>query len=216
MIKIKLLVGLGAMVAVTALSAAPAGAWFKSLNGTSQGAVQATRTALVAGGAKVQCESAEGEWHLQTSGNWWEQQENGKQLKTTEGPHLRIKIAHWNNCEAEVAFVKVKGVVVSACEFQLEQAVKGVSKSTATVTTECVIKVPLKPECVISIPPGTHSGGNELLNEIKAANVGKTVAGTASVTGIHGKATCLKPEEFVKGEFTSGEGGIIAHELELV
>ncbi len=219
MIKIKLLVGVAALLAVTALSAAPAGAWFKSLNGTSQGKVQSSKTELNAGGAKVSCESAEGEWHLQSAGVWWEHEKEGKQVKTLEGPHLYIKITKWNKCKATVALESV-AATVEPCEFQLKQPEKGVNKGTATLVSACVIKAALKPTaCVITVAAGDHSGTNELLKEISGENSESLteVLGTAEVAeGIHGKASCLKPEEFVKGSFKSEKGGLIAHALQLV
>jgi hypothetical protein len=218
MIKIKLLAGLVAGLAIMAMSAAPAGAWFKSLNGTPQGQAKIIGTTeLIAGGAKVSCESASGEWHIQTKGQWWEHNQNGKQEPTTEGPHLYIKISKWNTCKATVALEKVKSVTVSACEFQLEQPNKGETKATGTVVSTCTIKVPLTKECVITIPPGSKKQTepiNELLGKTEAENSGKNLLGTAEVGGIHGTGTCLEGE-FVKGEFKSLPKELVGEELNL-
>lgn len=223
MTKIKLLlVGLVASLAVMALSATPAGAWFRSLNQKYQGPVEFSKTELAVGAAKTTCEKAEGEWHLQTKGQWWEHKEKGnpetdKQVKTLFGPHLYIKINKWNNCESNVTGIVVKGVTVSECVFQVEQAQKGATTGTGTVVSNCVITVPAKPECIITVTPGNHEGTNELLSEIKeATNSGKNITATIAIGGgIHGKASCLKPEEFTNGKFTSLAGGVTAGELEL-
>jgi hypothetical protein len=216
MIKIKLLVvGLVVTLAVTAMSAAPAGAWFKSRNqAKTTGLAHAGTTAFEAGGAKVSCESAAGEWSIQTKGQFKEHKQGEKQAKTTFGPHLYLKVLQWNGCKAEVALIKV-AAKVSACEFQLEQPQKGVNTGTASVVSTCVITAPAPVSCTITVPPGNEQTGvNAFLKAIKGENSGQSVLATAEVEGIHGKSTC-EAEEFTKAKFKSAAGGLVAEGLEL-
>ncbi len=213
--KMRLALGLvAAVVGIMAMSAAPAGAWFRSLNqAKTQGQVKLGVTTLATGGATVTCQNAFGEWKIQTEGNWWEHEVNGKQLKTIEGPHLYLQIKQWNNCKAEVSLLKTEAKVL-ACEFQLEQPNKLETKSTATVVSECVISIPAA-KCQIGVPPGTHTGGNEGLKEVKGETnkQAQSVLATAAVTGIHGEGC---GEKFENAKFTSAEGSLRAIGLELV
>lgn len=225
MIRIKLLlVGLAAAVALTAVSAAPAGAIFKSRNGTSQGQakIAGVTTLTVGAAAKVSCGGADGEWHLQTKGKFQEHEQGEKQVATTEGPHLYIKITKWNQCSAEVSGVKItKGVEVSACEFQLEQVQKGSpTTGTASVIRPCVITITGTVSCTITVFAGKENQNPELavnafLKEIKAVNGQNSILGTANVEGIKGEASCLTGG-FSTGTFKSGEGTLIGTSLELV
>ncbi len=218
MLKFKLLAGVAASLAILALSAAPAGAWFASLNGKSQGPAKivSTTTLTVGANAKVSCETAEGEWHLQTKGQFKLHEKGGNQEPTTKGPHLYIKISKWNKCKATVLGVSVSGVTVSPCEFQLEQPTKGVNKSTATVITACVITVPLKPTpCTITVFAANESTGlNDFLEKVVGENSGKNVVAEAKVEGIHGEASCLSGG-FTTGKFESLAEGLVAEELNL-
>jgi hypothetical protein len=222
MFKIKLLTALIGVVAMVAMSAAPADALFKSRNGTSQGQAKiispTTLTVGGAAGAKVTCQSADGEWHLQSKGQFKEHEVGNKQVATTEGPHLYIKISKWNNCTAEVSMIKVTtGVEVTPCAFQLEEEQKLAGKGTASVITACVVKV-LKPECIIEVFAGVESQTepvNAFLKEVSAENGQNSILGTAAVTGIKGTAKCLEGG-FKTGEFKSAKGGLVGGSLELV
>lgn len=223
MFKVKLLAGLAVGIAVMAMSAAPAGAWYRSLNqNKTQGPVTFGKTFFASGAAKVSCESAKGEWHIQTKGQWWEHEQNGKQLKTTNGPHLYIKIYQWNTCKAEVLAMKVPAKVTE-CIFQLVQEQKGnPATSTVDIASECVITIPVSEKivCLIKVTPGNHSGENEGLKEVKGENSTGTqsVNSTANVEGIHDKGTegkeC-KVENATNAIFKSEEGALKAEGLEL-
>ncbi len=220
MFKVKLLAGLAVGIAVMAMSAAPAGAWFRSLNqNKTQGPVTFGVTTFVSGAAKVSCESAKGEWHIQTKGNWWEHEQNGKQLKTTNGPHLYIKVYQWNKCTAEVLAMKVPAKVTE-CIFQLVQEQKLSQTSTADIASECVITIPVSGEtvCEIKVTPGNHAGENEGLKKIEGKNEGQNVVSTANVEGIHDKGEegkKCKVENATNALFTSAAGGLKAEGLEL-
>jgi hypothetical protein len=219
MVKIRPLAVLTAVLALMAMSAAPAGAWFKSRNqAKTTGLITLGKTSLEAGGAKATCETAAGEWSIQTKGPMQEHQVvnlqnpvNSKQVKTTFGPHLYIKISQWNNCKAEATLMKVPATVES-CSFQLIQNEKGSLTAEASTLGECVVKSSL---CTINVAAGNEQTGvNVFLKEIKGVNEGQKVASTAAVVGIRGKASC-SAEEFTNGKFTSEEKGLKAEGLEL-
>ncbi len=222
LMKVKLLIGLTAMVAFVAVSATPGGAWWKTRNqAKTTGLVTLGATTLETGAAKAECASAAGEWSIQTKGPQQEHQvvdqknpENSKQVKTTFGPHLNIKIYQWNNCKAEVLMMKVPATV-PACSFQLVQEQKGTGKEEkgpADVVWPCKIETSL---CTISIPTGNEqTGANSALNAVKGKNEGQSVWGTAEVVGVHSTATCTK-EELTNGKFKSVENGLKAEGLEL-
>jgi hypothetical protein len=218
MTKIKLLAGLVVGLALMAMSATPAGAVFRSLNGTSQGPGESSATSLTVGAAKVSCEKAEGEWHIQSKGKFEEHEQNGKQIAQAKGPHLYIKVSKWNNCKASISGIGV-GAKVGACEFQIEQEQEGVLKGTATVIHECQIQTAEEKgvkACTIHVFAGKESQKepiNAFLPGISFENSGTSLLTTSLVENIHGKASCLTPEEFVGGKFESAKGGIIGKEL---
>jgi len=220
MIKIKLLAGLAVGIAVLAMSAAPAGAWFRSHNqNKTQGPITFGAITFSAAATNLSCESAHGEWHIQTKGNWWEHEQNGKQLKTTFGPHLYIKISQWNNCKAEVLAMKV-AAKISECIFQHEQEAKGGTTATTTFVSACVITIPIsaKVVCEITVTPGNHEGVNELLKGLKMENSGQNVLGTLELEGVHGEGEHgkeCKLESFSNGKVKSSAGGQVAEGLEL-
>jgi hypothetical protein len=216
MIKIRLLAGLVATVAILVMSAAPAGAWFRSLNqAKTQGQVKLQVTTLTAGAATVSCQSANGEWSIQTKGNWWEHEQKNpnpelsKQVKTTFGPHLNIKITQWNNCKAIVMGIKTEAKV-AACEFQLQQQ-KGEFNLLAEIVAPCQISIPIA-KCSITVFEGNHEGINEGLSVVKSENVGQSVLATASVGEIHGEGC---GEKFAAAKFESLPGGLRAEGLEV-
>lgn len=225
MIKLKLLVGLAFGVAILAMSAAPAGAWFRSLNQQkNQGPITFGVITLSTGSATVSCQSASGEWHIQTKGPWWEHEvknqnpELSKQVKTIQGPHLYIKIHQWNNCKAEVLAMKIPATI-SQCIFQHEQELKGATTATTTFVSACAIKIPIgKMACEIVVTPGNHAGVNELLKGLKLENSGQNVLGTIEMEGVHGEGESGK--ECKLGNFTNGKvksevGGQVAGGLEV-
>lgn len=220
MFKVKLLAGLAVGIAVMAMSAAPAGALYRTRNqNKTQGLVTFGTTSFASGSAKVSCETAHGEWQIQTKGQWWEHEQNGKQLKTTNGPHLYIKIYQWNNCTAEVLSMKVPAKV-SECIFQLKEEQKLGFVSTADVASECIITIPVSAEivCLIKVTPGNHSGENEELKSIKGENSGQNVNSTAEVEGIHDKGEegkKCKVENATNAKFTSAAGALKAEGLEI-
>jgi len=197
-----------------AMSAAPAGAWFRSLNQQkTETQVKLTNTTFTGGGATVTCQSAFGEGKIQTEGNWWEQNENGKQLKTTNGPHLRVQIKQWNNCKAKTSLGS-NTATVTPCEFQLKQPNKGELTATADVTSVCIIQTGAL-KCTITVPTGTHSGGNEGLKTVTGENGASSILATANVAGIFGEESGSCTEKFSNGTFVSESGGLRALGFEL-
>jgi hypothetical protein len=226
MTRLKVLMGLTLGVALIAVSAAPAGAWFKSRNqAKTQGLVSITgTTTLETGAAVVSCATASGEWKIQTKGEWQEHEvkkpnpEESKQVKTTFGPHLNIKIYQWNTCKSKVTGVEAKATKVSECSFQLEQPQKGVNTATATVIAPCVITATVGTSiCEITVTPGNKEGVNEGLEKVTGVNSGQNLLATAAVELIHGKTsgTGCSGEEFKAGKFKSPTEGLVGEGLEL-
>jgi hypothetical protein len=220
MIKINLLAWLIAGLAVMAMSAVPAGAWFKSLNDTSHGVGEVGRTNFAVGGAKVGCEKAEGEWKIQTKGQWWERGLSGKQEAALEGPHLYLKVSKWNGCSASIVGVKVP-FKIEACEVQIAQEREALS-GTATVIRECIIQTAEEkgaPACTIRVFAGSRKQTepiNELLTGITLENSGKESRATASIEHLHGRGSCLLPEEFTGAKFETEKGGVVGDDLNII
>jgi hypothetical protein len=221
MTKLKLIVGLAAILVAMAISAAPASAWFKSLNKGTQGQVKITGITVKVGGSegyRVICEAKKGEWRLQSKGKFEERQKKGNQEKTTEGPHLYLQIKEWTNCTGTLGLhTELEGIVAKACEFQLEQPEKTVSKGTITIVTECVYKI-AKPECEIKIFAAKEPEKvNYLLKEIVLKGSGKNIIAQAFSSSLQGEIKCAGGQ-FKGGQLEpqNGTEAIILEELELV
>jgi hypothetical protein len=171
--RLKTLSLLAGFIAVLAVSATPASAWWKSTLGQTQGPVHFVAPGkFVDKGATFECPLNElkAQWYLQTKGQIKEHQKNGKQEPTTEGPHLNIQIK-WGNkafdCKTKAAGVENVAMNITACELQLVQQ-KGSLTATAGVVTPCLITVGegASPLCALQIPAGmeTQSGSNEGIN----------------------------------------------------
>ncbi|HEY7829486.1 MAG TPA: hypothetical protein VIC06_02850 [Solirubrobacteraceae bacterium] len=202
MFRLKILGLLAGTVAVLAVSAAPASAWFKAVEKQAKGKVVVTSSGEFVGGegtakSVVKCPASEiqGEWSIQTKGQIKQHlKQNGKnpQLLAEEGPHQHIQLKWGTNCVAEIGSTKFKAgeVKLTQCEFQLIQPQKGTGPVTVTagIVVECRVKVPT---CEIIVPAGMEKqegsgeGVNVGLNEVKIEKNGTTaIKGAGSVTGI--------------------------------
>jgi hypothetical protein len=202
MFRLKILGLLAGTVAVLAVSAAPASAWFKAVEKQAKGKVVVTSSGEFVGGegtakSVVKCPASEiqGEWSIQTKGQIKQHlKQNGKnpQLLAEEGPHQHIQLKWGTNCIAEIGTTKFKAGEIkwSQCEFQLIQPQKGTGPTTvkAGIVTECRMKMPT---CEIIIPAGMEKeagsgeGINVGLNEVKIEKNGTTaIKGGGSITGI--------------------------------
>jgi hypothetical protein len=218
--KFKLLACCIAALALTATATAPVGAWFRSHNqAKTTGLVKYGKTTFDApNGFTVKCESAAGEWSIQTKGQFKDHQqvnvknsENSKQVKTTYGPHLYVKITQWNHCED--ATLVVLAAWVEPCTIQEEQPQKAGSLIKYSVVTPCVTIVTGDP-CGFEIFAGNESTEvNAFLKQVKGENSDQDVLGTANVEGLQGDGGCTGP--FTAGKFRSEEGSLNYEGLEL-
>jgi hypothetical protein len=196
MSRLKLLSVLAGFVAVLAVSATPASAWWES-NGTGttgKAVVTESGTFIDKAGsvtAEVKCPPNEivGTWSIQTKGEIKIHNKEGKQEETKFGPHLHLNITSWGpNCVATIGGTKFKAgeVKVTPCELQLVQQ-KGSFTATAGVVTACRIEVSI---CTIIIPAGMEKqqGSNEGINvglkEVTLSNSGSNQIDKVNVTGI--------------------------------
>lgn len=218
MSKFKLLACFIAALALMA-TAAPAGSWFRSRNqAKTTGLVKYGKTTFEApNGFKVRCENAAGEWSIQTKGQFKDHQqvsknpENSKQVKTTYGPHLYVKIMQWNHCQDIPAFEWQAWV--EPCTIQEEQPQKAGSLIKYSLITPCVTIVTGDP-CGTEIFAGNESREvNAYLKQVKGENSGQDVLGTANVEGLQGDGLCTGP--FTTGKFRSEEGSLNYEGLEL-
>jgi hypothetical protein len=196
-------------VAVTAMSVAPASATFKSLINT-KGQAKLQRMTFESGGLTITCQSASGEWHLQSKGKFEEHEKEGKQVALTNGPHLYITVSKWNNCEGEALNIKV-AAAIEACEFQVVQPQKGATKGTVSLIGACVIKMSAPFTCTITLLAGKEvTGTNAFLKEFKLETNKQDGALLMSpnVEGISGTATCLEEEKFTNGKLSGAAGSI--------
>src|ERR1700674_4743777 len=124
MTKIKLLTVLVTALVLLAMPAAPAGAWFKSRNqAKTTGSVKLGKIIIETPTLKVECTSAGGEWSTQTKGQFKDHEKSGKQVKTTFGPNLYVKLQKWNNCEGTLSGFR-EPATVENCTFQFQQEQK--------------------------------------------------------------------------------------------
>jgi hypothetical protein len=191
--QLKALGVLTGLVAVLAISATPASAWFKATTSTGTATVLASGEFKYAGQGTIKCPAKEivATWAIQTAGQIKEHQINGKQELTTFGPHLHIVVTKWGpNCIAEIGTTKigVGGVIVKPCEFQLVQE-KTSLVATGGVVTPCLVKIGTgSPLCEIQVPAGMETsaesgkGINVGLSKIALENKGTNLLGKINAT----------------------------------
>ncbi len=178
MFRLKTLSVLAGMIAVLAVSAAPASAWWEATGKQLKGPVKVvTAGTFVDGGTEVTCPANETQatWSIQTKGQIkdHENQLTGKQVQTKFGPHLNIKIYNWGAaCKAKIGTVGEFAAEVKPCELQLVQQKESLTATGGVVTT-CVVKAG---PCVIQVPagmeiePGSNKGINVGLPETELKN----------------------------------------------
>ncbi|HEY7831712.1 MAG TPA: hypothetical protein VIC06_14210 [Solirubrobacteraceae bacterium] len=161
--RLKTLSVLTGLLAVLAISATPASAWFKSTTSTGTAKIIVSGEFNYAGQGKIKCPASEikASWAIQTAGQIKEHQVNGKQELATVGPHLNLVVANWGpNCVAEIGTTKIAAgeISVKACELQLVQE-KGSFVATGGVVTPCLVKIGkgVKPLCEIQVPAGMET-----------------------------------------------------------
>ncbi len=191
MFKIKLLVGLSALVTALVIFAAPAVAEFQSNTGQVRGPIKTfpeeTVFKAATGGPSIACKGTSGE----PKGEWWIQvkafTQQGKyffQAPTTKGPHEQLKIEKWGTCTGPTGL----GVTVK-CNLQVES--NGTSPVgtgsvypviTQTEVTGCVAFVGVeKSHCIINV----GQDGNKELQKVGLENI-------------------MTNEVGIKGEITTG------------
>jgi hypothetical protein len=161
--RLKTLSVLVGLLAVLAISATPASAWFKATTSTGTATVLTSGEFKYAKQGTIKCPAKEilAKWAIQTAGQIKEHQVNGKQELTTFGPHLNLDVTSWGpNCVAEIGGTKIAAgeIVVSECELQVVQA-KGSFVATGGVVKGCLVKIGkgVKPLCVIQVPAGMET-----------------------------------------------------------
>jgi len=184
MSRLKMLSVLSGMIAVLALSAAPAYALWESTNGSTRGTVHVLTPGefTYETGASVKCPNAaeiKAQWILEGAGQIKEQQK-----ATTKGPHLQLQVKSWGKCEATVKGTTV-AATVGECDFRLVQQA-GVFTATGGVSTmPCVIKTSI---CLIQVPVGMEksqnsgTGINVGLKTVELSNVGSNQLDKAKIT----------------------------------
>jgi len=194
MIKAKLLAVFSAIVAVLALSAAPAFAEFQSNSNSTAGGAKTGALVIEGGGATLECTSSEGEWKIQSQGKLFEHETQGqKQVKQLKGPQQYITFNKFNGCLAKTAEMKELKPRVGACTLHLEQGV-GSSKALGAIVNVCEIETKvLFFTCKISTPAANEQTGVNLsLKENKLENSGNNLEVVATDEGITSepKGTC--------------------------
>lgn len=188
MIKVKLLAVFAAMVAVLAVSAAPAFAEFESNNGKATGAGKSGPVVLEGGGATLECSSAEGTGTILKQG-----------VESTKGTVLALNTKTWSGCKAKSSSFKELTPKVKECTLKLTQAA-GQSQAKGSVGTECTIATTvLFLTCTIHVsvekagPPAVNFGleANHLENSgsnliIKAEDTGITTTTSGTCPGVKG------------------------------
>lgn len=176
MFRFKTLSVLAGLVAVLAISATPASAWWKSTQ--TQGTVKVIEPgAFTDGTAIITCpkEEVKVQWSIQAAA-----QIKAAQTRVTEGPHLSMQVK-WGNKEYD-CLTKIAGseteTNVTACELQLAQA-KTSLIATGGVVTPCTIKIGKGSAlCELLVPTGmeksanSNEGINVGLTETTLSNVG--------------------------------------------
>jgi len=197
MFRLKTLSLVAGLIAVLAVSVAPASAWWRANSSAEKEqsgegkAIVLKSGEFVDEGAKFTCPAAgiTVHWSIQTKGEIKIHNKEEKQLKTKEGPHLNFLVNWGTGCTAEIGGLKFKAgeVTVSECELQLVQQ-KGSTVATLGVVTQCQITIDSL--CILHIPAGmekqqgSNAGQNVGLNEVKLANSGNNQLDEVNVKGI--------------------------------
>jgi hypothetical protein len=213
MIKAKLVAVFSAMVAVLALSAAPALAEFQSNSNSTAGQAKTGRLVIEGGGATLECQGSEGEWKIQTAGKFLEHEKEGKQVKSLKGPQQYITFNKFIECKAKSSEFKELKPKVGTCTLHLEQALES-STATGAIVNECFIETTvLFLTCKISTPAGKESPSvNFNLKSNTLENVQNNLVVTAADEGITSepKGTCpgVKATTEAKEKATLTEQGV--------
>ncbi len=171
MSKIKALFGVTVMVALLAMSASSASAFFASSSVKLEGKGKAGTTEFTDEGATVTCTSAEGQWKLL----------NATQSKTIN-IHVNASTAAkpgWKGCTTSIG----SKAEVGECELQVSQQAKLEHKGLGAVIKGCEVNAA---GCIIKVPGGQEPGGkeNEGLKEILGENIGQNLLSKVKVEGI--------------------------------
>jgi hypothetical protein len=206
MSRLKTLSIFAGMVAMLAVSAVPASAWWQSKQ--SQGIIRVIRAGEFVVGegehrlaTKCPVEEVKAQFHIQTKGQLKNHgQESGKQEPTTFGPHLAIQVKSWGKGCTTTVGKNPEGLKteVEPCSLQLVQQKESL-EATGGVISTCIVRIPGL--CELQIPagmekqPGSNQGINVGLKEITLENVkgGQIDKVNAHTGGLD-----------QKGEFTDG------------
>jgi hypothetical protein len=167
------------MIAVLAVSAAPASAWWEATGKQWKGSVNVIKSGefVTEGAVKATVVCPENEinakWSIQTKGQIKIHEKAEKQLQTKTGPHLNFQIKWGKACTTALGADKVP-VIVKDCELQLVQNPRSFT-ATVGVVKECVLKFSV---CEIIVPAGmetepqSNKGHNVGLEAVSLVNVG--------------------------------------------
>ncbi len=217
MAKIKLLTVLITALALLAMPVAPAGAWFKSRNeAKTTGSVKLGKTIIETPTMTVECNSAGGEWSIQTKGQFKDHEKSGKQERTVFGPDLYVKLQKWNTCKGTLSGF-TEPAVVSNCTFQFQQEQeesKGTGNALVSVITPCQFGIHFALKCPNFLFPGEEQSNiNAFLKQVSGENSAKEVLATANVGGLDAEGCTGMNVENIK--LRSEAGGLIEEGLEL-
>jgi hypothetical protein len=191
MIKAKLVAAFSAIVAVLAISAAPALAEFQSAGAETKGSGKSGELVLEGGGGTLTCASTEGEWTILSGGK-----------AATKGTDLSLAIKKFNSCKVKSKEIKeATPSSIKECTLRLTQKA-GEATAKGSVTNECTVVVKiLFFTCTLSVPAANGTTNKEILTN-KLANSGSNLIITAEDTGIttEPKGTCLGITKTTEGK----------------
>ncbi len=184
--KIKLLVGLTAMVSALAFSVASAFADYESVGSTGSGSVELKGLAKFTGsGITAECTGL--------TGGTYQIQEAGANAKKGKVENLA---GQFTKCQVTIAGITKAATVNSTCELNITAT----STTTATggVTKECIVK---NGKCEIKVSKVNNSG----LGSVTTGNVGSNNEIKSNVVGITNTvANCpAGVENSTKASFTA-------------
>ncbi|HEV3071649.1 MAG TPA: hypothetical protein VGY76_09545 [Solirubrobacteraceae bacterium] len=191
MIKAKLVAVFSAIVAVLAISVAPALAEYQSAGTETKGTGTSGELVLEGGGGTLTCASTEGEWTILSGGK-----------AATKGNTLSLAIKKFNKCHVKSSSInEAVPSSIKECTLRLTQAA-GETKAKGSVAAECqvVVKV-LFFTCTLSVPAENGTTNKEILTN-KLANSGSNLIVTAEDTGIttEPKGSCFGIEKTTNGK----------------
>ncbi len=179
MMRVKLLAVIAGMLAMLAVTAAPAFAEFQSNSSAVKGQVKVGAITIEGGGATLTCTSAEGTWTI-FSGT----------VPATKGKQEKLFFEKYAGCKTKSSLIKEATPIVAPCSLDIEQAA-GESKAIGSIVGICKIEVKVLGTCTI-----TAEGKN--LKEVTLENIQEVNdLITANVTGITSKpsSACLGVKE---------------------